>query len=580
MDLVRGVLSSQDIRERIQSGLFGEAYTQEVEKNIQPAGYDPQFEEYCFRVPSGFKPPLGMTVEQALQKIPTKDKKKYDISKGFEVQPGFSWLLPLRGTYTIPESLWLQSSPKSTQGRIGTIVKLISDSSPEYDEVWGPFTGKLYVLVEPTLFRMILHPNIPLLQLRLYNGMSIPRLTTEELSRETIKHNMIVLNGTPVILQASKLINGVPLTIDLKGEYTNGIIGYKSRHTPESIDLSKKGEIDIEEYFDPVHAPEDGVLRMNPTEKLHLLSSREFIRIPPHLSAVLLSHKLQFEEQQFQEEGFFDPGFGYGERGEQGGATATIEVHSKTGGTIHLRHGQEIGTLSFEWMTQVPDKIYGEHMGSTYHRQAGPRYSNIFKIPEQYMQPTRQLQTTRMIALPTYLIRENYHQGYKPKDERTQRLIQEHYTVITPQDIHNNKQIETCTVLINPTTRKFFAYKNKQGQWSICIRAPATEEDLKYEQPYKTLAQKTIAKTIKTTGEVSINHIGYINDDRDETGQQRYGLLHTAEINNDEVQTTTELKGEGAMITLNDLQLILQDKKNTLEGWSQIAFSAIKGLVV
>ena len=139
MNYVRGALSSQDLRELIKTGTFGEEYTPDVENRIQPASYDPLFEDYCFRVPHGFKPVIGTTVEEALRKLPKNDVQRYDISKGFEVKPGFSYLLPLRGTFHLPEGKWLKSSPKSTQGRLANFLRLVADGTPEYDEVWGPF---------------------------------------------------------------------------------------------------------------------------------------------------------------------------------------------------------------------------------------------------------------------------------------------------------------------------------------------------------------------------------------------------------------------------------------------------------
>jgi dCTP deaminase len=65
--------------------------------------------------------------------------------------------------------------------------------------------------------------------------------------------------------------------------------------------------------------------------------------------------------------GFFDPGFGY-EKGSAPAARGVLEVRSREVPFI-LEHGQIIGRLVFERLTDPPPEVYGQGIGSNYQRQ-------------------------------------------------------------------------------------------------------------------------------------------------------------------------------------------------------------------
>jgi dCTP deaminase len=65
--------------------------------------------------------------------------------------------------------------------------------------------------------------------------------------------------------------------------------------------------------------------------------------------------------------GFFDPGFGYGTDDIQG-TRAVLEVRSHEVPFL-LEDGQEVGSLTFERLLAVPDRLYGQGIGSNYQRQ-------------------------------------------------------------------------------------------------------------------------------------------------------------------------------------------------------------------
>ena len=65
--------------------------------------------------------------------------------------------------------------------------------------------------------------------------------------------------------------------------------------------------------------------------------------------------------------GFFDPGFGH-EVEEGKGTTAVLEVRSHEVPFV-LEDGQVVARLVYERLLEVPDKLYGPRIGSSYQSQ-------------------------------------------------------------------------------------------------------------------------------------------------------------------------------------------------------------------
>ena len=76
--------------------------------------------------------------------------------------------------------------------------------------------------------------------------------------------------------------------------------------------------------------------------------------------------------------GFFDPGFGHAESGGAG-TRAVLEVRSHEV-PFMIEDGQLVGRLIYERLTDVPDKLYGAGIGSSYQRQ-GLALSKQFRPP-------------------------------------------------------------------------------------------------------------------------------------------------------------------------------------------------------
>ena len=65
--------------------------------------------------------------------------------------------------------------------------------------------------------------------------------------------------------------------------------------------------------------------------------------------------------------GFFDPGFGYGDSNING-TRAVLEVRAHETPFV-IEHGQVVGRLVYSRVLDVPEKIYGTSIGSSYQRQ-------------------------------------------------------------------------------------------------------------------------------------------------------------------------------------------------------------------
>jgi dCTP deaminase len=76
--------------------------------------------------------------------------------------------------------------------------------------------------------------------------------------------------------------------------------------------------------------------------------------------------------------GFFDPGFGYGTAGEIKGTKGVLEVRAHEV-PILLEDAQVVGRLMYHKMAAMPDKVYGQAIGSSYQQQ-GLALSKQFRV--------------------------------------------------------------------------------------------------------------------------------------------------------------------------------------------------------
>ena len=169
-------------------------------------------------------------------------------------------------------------------------------------------------------------------------------------------------SSTKTLLSA----RGVPLSIDLRGEGRDGLIGFRSKHHTAVVDIDRKNVLDVLDFWEPLVNRGREELILDPDE-FYILVSRESVHVPPDYAAEMVPFDPLVGEFRVHYAGFFDPGFGHRAAGGAG-SRAVLEVRSREVPFL-LGHGQTIGRLVYERMAERPDRLYGAGLGSNYQAQ-------------------------------------------------------------------------------------------------------------------------------------------------------------------------------------------------------------------
>jgi len=138
------------------------------------------------------------------------------------------------------------------------------------------------------------------------------------------------------------------------------------------IDLDNIGHYTPRDYWEEVRTS-DGRIILDPGA-FYILVSREAVTIPPQYAAEMAPYLAMVGEFRVHYAGFFDPGFGHGVP-----ARGVLEVRCHEAPFV-LEHGQVVGRLVYEGMTEVPNVLYGTDMKSNYQGQ-GLKLSKHFAAP-------------------------------------------------------------------------------------------------------------------------------------------------------------------------------------------------------
>ena len=168
---------------------------------------------------------------------------------------------------------------------------------------------------------------------------------------------------------------GLNLRISLTPAVPSGLVGYRARRYAGVIDVDEVGVYEPDQFWESVHLGADRRLVLDPHE-FYILASKESVSVPPAYVAEMAPFDPLIGEYRVHYAGFFDPGFGYAE-GKVPGAKAVLEVRSLDIPFI-LEDGQIVGRLVYDRLTEIPDQLYGERIGSHYQAQ-GLKLSKHFK---------------------------------------------------------------------------------------------------------------------------------------------------------------------------------------------------------
>jgi len=334
---------------------------------FQPASLDLRLGSVAYRVRASFLPGKDATVQQKLAEF---TMHKMDISDGAVLERGCVYIVPLLESLALKRRTSAMGNPKSSTGRLDIFTRLITDNGTEFDRVREQYSGPLYAEVSPRTFSVLVRKGSRLNQIRIRRGN--PANSDQALKRLQELHQVV---GTDI--HEDDIRNGVPVSVDMKGDKPRGIIGYKARSHAGLIDIDRIRHYDVLDYWEPVYAPPHGGLVLDPAD-FYILGSREAVKVPPTYAAEMIAYDTLVGEFRVHYAGFFDPGFGHPDAGGEG-SRAVLEVRSFEVPFV-LEHGQVVGRLVYERLTEQPSRLYGSHTNSSYQRQ-GIALSKHFKPP-------------------------------------------------------------------------------------------------------------------------------------------------------------------------------------------------------
>jgi dCTP deaminase len=357
-----GILPASQLRAMIHRGRL-QALTEIDEAQIQPASLDLRLGAVAWRIRASFLPGPEQSVKQRIEQLALH---QIDLTKGAVFEAGCVYVVPLMESVALPYRVSGVANPKSSTGRLDVFTRLITDGAKEFDRIEAGYEGPLYAEVSPRSFSILVREGSRLNQLRLRRGS--PPFSDTELRR--------LQQEQGIVAGEADISDGIALTVDLKGAGWNELVGYRAKRHAGLIDVDKAGAHDVADFWEPIRARHDASMVLDPNE-FYILASREAVSIPPDYAAEMVPYNPLVGEFRVHYAGFFDPGFGYSGAGGTG-SRAVLEVRSHEVPFI-LQHGQIIGRLVFERLTEPPEQVYGQGIGSHYQAQ-GLKLSKHFRL--------------------------------------------------------------------------------------------------------------------------------------------------------------------------------------------------------
>jgi dCTP deaminase len=361
-----GIVPSHELERLVKAGREIVSLEALEASQFQPASLDLRLGAVAYRVRASFLPGRDATVEQRLADLAMH---RMDITQGGVLERGCVYIVPLMESLSLRHRMSALGNPKSSTGRLDIFTRLITDHGTEFDRVREQYKGPLYAEVSPRTFSVLVRKGSRLSQIRIRRGS--PPSTDESMRRLQEEHQVV---GSTI--SDEDIRNGVPVAVDVRGEATGGLIGYRAKSHTALIDIDRVDHYEPSEFWEPVYAPKRGGLILDPAE-FYILASRDPVRVPPTHAAEMIAYDTLVGEFRVHYAGFFDPGFGHPAAGGDG-SRAVLEVRSYEVPFV-IEHGQIVGRLTYERLTAQPHRLYGAAgVNSSYQRQ-GIALSKHFK---------------------------------------------------------------------------------------------------------------------------------------------------------------------------------------------------------
>jgi dCTP deaminase len=355
----KGVLPSQALRALIADGAIS-AVLPITDAQIQPASLDLRLGSVAYRVRASFLAGQGQKVADRLAEF---EMHRVDLTAGAVLEKGCVYVIPLMEGLALPAGLTAVANAKSSTGRLDLLTRTITDGGSEFDRIPEGYTGPLYAEVCPKSFSVLVRPGMRLNQIRFRAGQAV--LDDAELARLHAQQPLV--SGQAVISE------GLGFSVDLRPA-SGDLVGFRAKPHTGVVDLDRIGHYPAADFWEEIHTTEGRII-LDPGA-FYILVSQEAVTIPPDYAAEMAPYLAMVGEFRVHYAGFFDPGFGHADAGGAG-SRGVLEVRCHEAPFV-LEHGQVVGRLVYERMSERPDTLYGQAIKSNYQGQ-GLKLAKQFK---------------------------------------------------------------------------------------------------------------------------------------------------------------------------------------------------------
>lgn len=356
-----GVLPSQSISRMIADGAIA-ADQPFAEGQVQPASLDLRLGSTAYRVRASFLAGDGDKVSDRLHLF---EMHKIDLSGGAVLEKNCVYVVPLQERLALPGNVNAVANAKSSTGRLDLLTRVITDGGVEFDRIGAGYTGPLFAEICPRSFSVLVRPGMRLNQVRFRSG----KAALEDDALRALHADVGLVSGEAVISE------GLGFSVDLRPS-DGRLVGWRAKPHAGVIDLDRIGHYRVADFWERVET-EDGRIILDPGA-FYILVSREAVHIPPDYAAEMAPYLAMVGEFRVHYAGFFDPGFGHAAAGGTG-ARGVLEVRCHEAPFV-LEHGQIVGRLVYERMSERPASLYGAGISSNYQGQ-GLKLSKHFQAP-------------------------------------------------------------------------------------------------------------------------------------------------------------------------------------------------------
>ncbi len=349
--LAPGIVPAHVIHRFVEDGIISTTSPLDADQ-IQPASLDLRLGKYAYRVRASFLPGPEYTVEDRIEALALH---RIDLSEGAVLETGCVYIVPLLETLHLPAGIAATANPKSSTGRLDVFTRVITDNARAFDTIEDGYHGPLFAEISPRTFSILARTGSRLSQIRFRCG-DVDR--SDSIITDLHTREPLISDGE------ANIDNGLALSVDLQGTDPSQPVGFRAKRHSGLIDVDKKAALEVADYWEPIW--QRGALVLDP-DQFYILASKEAVRIPPTHAAEMVPFNPLVGEFRVHYAGFFDPGFGHQSGGGEG-ARAVLEVRSHEVPFI-LEDGQIIGRLIYEALSELPEQVYGQGIGSNYQRQ-------------------------------------------------------------------------------------------------------------------------------------------------------------------------------------------------------------------